>query len=162
MELVLYRTYGQEGTNGDLYIDGVFICHTIELPWLDNEPRRSCIPEGKYKLRKRCSPKFEGHLLVSGVKNRSMILFHPANNAKKELRGCIAPVIHLKGFGQGTYSRLAMRMLMDLAEDGFTEGSVLLTIKRKDPFQSITGRSKTGLNKEQKTFDGPADSALNK
>ena len=95
MELVLYRTYNAEGTTGDLYIDGVFICHTIELPWLDNEPRRSCIPEGRYALQKRCSPKFDDHLLVTGVKNRSMILLHPANHATKELSGCIAPVVHL-------------------------------------------------------------------
>ena len=144
MELVLYRTYNPEGTNGDLYIDGVFICHTIELPWLENEPRRSCIPEGRYALQKRCSPKFDDHLLVTGVKNRSTILFHPANNATKELRGCIAPVIHLTGFGKGSYSKLAMRMLMDLVNDEKEEGSLRLIIKRKNAFQSLPSIAKHG------------------
>jgi hypothetical protein len=34
-------------------------------------------------------------LEVIDVKNRKLILFHPANNALKELNGCIAPVTKL-------------------------------------------------------------------
>ena len=107
MVLVLTRTYFPEGTNGILAIDGEFICCTIELPWRENEKRVSCIPEGYYLLRKRYSRKFQWHIEVADVKNRSFILLHPANNALKELNGCIAPVTKFSGPGLGLMSRKA-------------------------------------------------------
>ena len=45
------------------------------------------------------------------VPNRKFILFHPANNAKKELNGCIAPVTKLSGPGLGLMSRKAFERL---------------------------------------------------
>lgn len=45
------------------------------------------------------------------VPNRKFILFHSANNAKKELNGCIAPVTKLSGPGLGLLSRKAFRKL---------------------------------------------------
>jgi hypothetical protein len=109
MELVLKRTYYPSGTNGTIYMDGVKICHSIELPWLDNKPQRSCIPEGKYELKKRWSPKYGHHYWLQDVPGRAFILIHPANNAKKELHGCIAPVLYLAGEGRGSYSRMASK-----------------------------------------------------
>jgi len=47
------------------------------------------------------------------VKNRSLILFHPANNALGELNGCIAPVTKLSGPGLGLMSRKAFSNLKD-------------------------------------------------
>jgi hypothetical protein len=38
-------------------------------------------------------------------------LFHPANNALKELNGCIAPVTKLSGPGLGLMSRKAFEKL---------------------------------------------------
>lgn len=111
MVLELTRTYFPEGTNGKLECDGKFICNTIELPWKNNEKRVSCIPEGKYFIRKRYSQKFKWHLEVVDVENRSLILFHPANNALKELNGCIAPVTKLSGPGLGLMSRKAFDKL---------------------------------------------------
>ena len=107
MILFLTRTYFPEGTNGKLQCEGKLICFTIELPWKNNEKRVSCIPEGKYLIRKRFSQKFQWHLEIEGVENRSLILFHPANNALKELNGCIAPVTKLSGPGLGLQSRIA-------------------------------------------------------
>ena len=95
MILFLTRTYFPEGTNGKLECNGKSICNTIELPWRKNEKRVSCIPEGKYFIRKRYSRKFNWHIEIIGVENRSSILFHPANNALQELNGCIAPVTKL-------------------------------------------------------------------
>jgi hypothetical protein len=51
---------------------------------------------------------------VVDVKNRSLILFHPANNALRELNGCIAPVTKLSGPGLGLLSRKAFSKLKDL------------------------------------------------
>ena len=95
MKPELIRTYFAEGTNGILLLDGAAICPTIELPWKNNQSRISCIPEGKYKLIKRYSPHFKWHLQVMDVPGRELILIHPANDALRELQGCIAPVAQL-------------------------------------------------------------------
>ncbi|HCY83424.1 MAG TPA: hypothetical protein DHV22_18475, partial [Xanthomarina gelatinilytica] len=87
MELVLHRAYFEEGTNGALFNSGRFLCHTIELPWNDNKRNISCIPEGVYKVEPRFSKRFKHHLILKDVKGRSFILFHPANDALKELQG---------------------------------------------------------------------------
>lgn len=111
MILFLTRTYFPDGTNGKLMCEGKLLCNTIELPWKNNEKRVSCIPEGRYFIRKRYSQKFKWHLEVVDVKNRSYILFHPANNALQELNGCIAPVTKLSGPGLGLISRKAFEKL---------------------------------------------------
>ncbi|WP_310558755.1 DUF5675 family protein [Flavobacterium sp.] len=114
MVILLSRTYFPDGTNGILECEGKFICKTIELPWKNNETKVSCIPEGKYFIRKRYSKRFQWHLEIINVKNRSLILFHPANNALKELKGCIGPVTKLSGPGFGLMSRKAFSKLKNL------------------------------------------------
>jgi hypothetical protein len=81
MVIWLTRTYFPEGTNGKLECEGKLICNTIELPWKMNETKVSCVPEGKYFIRKRYSAKYKWHLELVDVPNRKFILFHPANNA---------------------------------------------------------------------------------
>lgn len=114
MVLVLTRTYFSKGTNGTLEFQEKFICHTIELPWKNNNPKVSCIPEGEYFIRKRYSKRFLCHLEIINVSGRSLILFHPANYALKELQGCIAPVTKLSGPGLGLMSRKAFTKLKNL------------------------------------------------
>ena len=113
MVIWLTRTYFPEGTNGKLECEGKLICNTIELPWMMNETKVSCVPEGKYFIRKRYSAKYKWHLELVDVPNRKFILFHPANNAQKELQGCIAPVTKLSGPGLGLMSRKAFTKLKD-------------------------------------------------
>jgi len=114
MVLILTRKYFPDGTNGKLECEGKLLCNTIELPWTKNEKRISCIPEGEYFLRKRYSRKFAWHLELVAVENRSLILMHPANNALRELNGCIAPVTKLSGPGLGLQSRKAFAKLKSL------------------------------------------------
>jgi hypothetical protein len=130
MVLELSRTYFPDGTNGKLECKGKFICNTIELPWKNNETKVSCIPDGKYFIKKRYSRKFQWHLEVIDVKNRSLVLFHPANNALKELNGCIAPVTKISGPGLGLQSRLAFAKLKDMVYRALdSTETVLLIIK---------------------------------
>lgn len=130
MVIWLSRTYFPDGTNGKLLCEGKLICNTIELPWKNNERRVSCIPEGKYFIRKRYSQKFKWHLEIVDVKNRSLILFHPANNALKELNGCIAPVTKLSGPGLGLMSRAAFEKLKKMVYQALdTEESVELIVE---------------------------------
>jgi hypothetical protein len=114
MVIYLTRTYFPDGTNGTIQCEGKVICNTIELPWKRNEKRVSCIPEGKYFIKKRYNQKFKWHLEVVDVANRSLILFHSANNALQELNGCIAPVTKLSGPGLGLMSRKAFEKLKTL------------------------------------------------
>ncbi|HNP32579.1 MAG TPA: DUF5675 family protein [Flavobacterium sp.] len=130
MVILLTRTYFPEGTNGKLECEGKLICYTIELPWKNNETKVSCIPEGKYFIRKRFSKKFQWHLELIEVKNRSLILFHPANNALKELNGCIAPVTKISGAGLGLQSRKAFTKLNTIVYKALDEKQrVLIIIK---------------------------------
>jgi len=129
MELELLRTYDPDGTNGELKL---VVCNTIELPWLQNKRSVSCIPEGRYELMKRITAKRGQHLLVLNVTGRDGILIHPANDALKELRGCIAPVTTLTGPGKGIQSRLANEKLKALVLEALERNEkVFITIKSK-------------------------------
>lgn len=88
--LVRY-SYTEFAVLGHMFKAKEYICDTLELPWFDNKPFKSCIPEGKYSLIYRKSTSFhvkEGYLLEN-VPGRSGILVHTANSAE-ELKGCIA------------------------------------------------------------------------
>lgn len=80
-------------TEGVLYLikdnKTIFDCKTLELPWVNNNRRVSCIPAGTYKAIKHVSPKFGNCLWIQKVPNRSEILIHPANYVQ-QLLGCIA------------------------------------------------------------------------
>lgn len=130
MELELIRTYFPNGTNGELYYDGNRLCFTIELPWLQNKPQISCIPEGRYELEKRYSEHFGWHLLLQQVKGRELILIHPGNDAMKELKGCIAPVSILTAEGKGLQSRIALDKIKAIVfPEVEKENKAFITIK---------------------------------
>lgn len=125
MKLVLQRQYFSSGTNGALSFNGIEICKTIELPWKNNQRRISCIPEGTYLIKKRFSYKFKWHIEIRNIKNRELILFHPANDALKELNGCIAPVSELTGEGRGIRSRIAFEQLKETVFPYLEKGFVI-------------------------------------
>jgi hypothetical protein len=141
MELTIIRTYFPSGTNGKIVHEVKLLCHCIELPWKNNERRISCIPEGSYSLKKCNSAKFGEHIEITGVENRNLILFHPANNAIKELNGCIAPVAEITGHGCGLRSRLAFEKLKTLVFGALAKNEkVMLTIKSRS--SGITAKTK--------------------
>ena len=126
----MHRTYFKEGTNGALFYNDRFLGFTIELPWLNNARTISCIPEGVYQLKARYSEKFKYHLQLQNVKGRSLILLHPANDALKELEGCIAPVLQLTGLGKGISSRITLQKIVSLCYQAFDrKEQVILIIK---------------------------------
>jgi hypothetical protein len=136
MELELIRTYFESGTNGKILFQDRLMMYSIELPWKDNQTGVSCIPEGRYELVKRCNDKFNRHLQVMNVPQRSDILIHPANEALKELKGCIAPVWLITNPGKGLRSRMALEALVSLVYDALDRQEyVFITIKSK-PYES--------------------------
>ncbi|MEO7535865.1 MAG: DUF5675 family protein [Ferruginibacter sp.] len=131
LELLLHRNYYPAGTNGTLYIGGIAFCRTIELPNKNNQHGISCIPEGRYKLQKRTSEHHGEHLILLGVMGRDLILIHKANDALKELRGCIAPVTTIIGEGKGTGSKLKFDPLIKTVYAAINGGkSAYLTITK--------------------------------
>lgn len=67
------------------------LCDTLELPWRDNMPRRSCIPAGVYDMIWVESPRLRKLTWrLVGVPGRDGILVHAAN-FDHQLLGCIAP-----------------------------------------------------------------------
>lgn len=128
--LFLQRIYGEKGTNGTISYEGEVICHSIELPWRNNLRRLSCIPTGRYLLQKKRFHKHGEQIGVLNVLNREAILFHAANDAEKELLGCIAPVMSLTGDGKGNESRFALAKLKALVYSLWDmEGEVQLLIR---------------------------------
>ncbi|WP_124980660.1 DUF5675 family protein [Nonlabens xiamenensis] len=57
------------------------------------------------------------HLL--DIPNRSLILIHTANDAVKELQGCIALVSSPTGIGKGLQSRAALNKLLAICHEAF-------------------------------------------
>jgi hypothetical protein len=138
MVLELSRTYFPDGTNGKLECEGKLICLTIELPWKNNETKVSCITEGKYFIKKRYSKKFQWHLEVLDVENRSLILFHSANNALQELNGCIAPVTKFSGPGLGLQSQNAFAKLKKILFKVLDQNQEVSIIIKSDSQMGIT------------------------
>lgn len=76
-----------QGTLGNVFVDGRLFCHAVELPDRDNQQRISFIPKGKYLCKWHKSPKYGWVYLVTGVPGRSFILIHPGNWAGDVRKG---------------------------------------------------------------------------
>ena len=134
------RSYGEYQTRGRLYSyndnNGVdYSCDTLELKWLDNERRVSCIPEGDYDVIPHVSPKFGKCFWVQDVEGRSEILFHDKVNfvgslnprtGRSDILGCIIPFeasMDIDGDGiediAPKSSTVAIRKLLELHPNGF-------------------------------------------
>lgn len=112
------RQSDDTGTFGRLILpkhDRAWQC--LELPWRNNEPRRSCIPPGVYRgalsPSQKWSPRPDGRLYhITGVPGRSLIKLHAATWAGDEdlgwfaeLLGCIAPGEHAGTLTPPRYQR---------------------------------------------------------
>ena len=113
-------------TYGELFYKN-FKCKTMELPWLNNQVRISCIPAGvyDYEVLERSEAIPYKHIWIKEVPGRSGIKIHVANYVR-ELRGCIAvgrnyADIDKDGVIDLTASRDTLNELMTLIP---TEGTI--------------------------------------
>ena len=91
----ILRTYQEKETLGSLTVFDenqkiIYQCKTLELPWLNNQVRISCIPEGEYsviQLPPNNHFKYK-YYHVQNVKGRSEICIH-RGNFKQDVLGCI-------------------------------------------------------------------------
>lgn len=104
-------------TRGLLTNERRVICHTLELPWLDNKQNLSCIPTGVYDVTLSQSKNFGPCYRFSSVLNRSGILIH-AGNTIKDTRGCILVGLDVNDVGV-VHSKLAMYRLFDILPENF-------------------------------------------
>ncbi len=125
-------------TEGVLYLrdnEGtlLFECVTLELPWLDNKRRISCIPSGKYPARFRSAEESPSrnydHVHIYNVTNRSYILVH-SGNYNWHVQGCVLVGkehrdINKDGLLDVTNSKATMKALMKHIPKG-TEFEVIV------------------------------------
>lgn len=125
--LLLRNKSGQMVTFGKLYLNGKYLCQTLELPWKDNQRKVSCIPKGEYRLVQRHSPKFGHHYHLQGVPGRSLILIHTGNTAN-DIEGCVlvgTRTGRLGGLEAVLSSKDAMLLLKDAIDPVYAEGRLV-------------------------------------
>jgi len=134
------RVYLPTETLGSLFMDGVMLCKTMELPWKDNKRGISCIPEGSYEVTKEQPISVNDpqgrkqreywHFRIHNVPGRSGVLIHKITYVK-DLQGCIGVGMDFKDFNKDGVpdmadSTKALQKLVDTLPDKFT-----LTITKK-------------------------------
>lgn len=89
--VVLRYETGDHGTFGTVLGPDGWTAHSLEPPWLNNEPNYSCIPEGIYRCVYTFSPAFKRYLyLVEDVPGRSGIRIHSGNLAGNRKKGLLS------------------------------------------------------------------------
>lgn len=114
MELVLQRQKSFAGaTLGELSIDGVFLCWTLEDEVRDHKiPGKTAIPAGRYEIDVTMSPRFKRRLpLLKDVPHYTGVRIH-SGNTSADTEGCILVGRTIVGAAVLGESRLALDDLL--------------------------------------------------
>lgn len=128
-ELTLFKNNndGNNNSNNNSNNNLKIELYTLELPYKDNQTNISCIPEGRYIVKRYKSPKFSDCFKIydinkddggnyKEVNGRSDILIHTGNFID-ETKGCI---LVGKGKQKGAFitdSKTALKILLDNIEN---------------------------------------------
>lgn len=129
MEVIITRQIAsQKQTLGTLELfdatgKSIYKCKTLELPWLNNKTKVSCIPTGTYGVVTRRSSKYGLHYHIQDVPDRTFILIHHGNY-HTDILGCILvgkahTDINGDKLPDVTSSKATMQELLKLAPEGF-------------------------------------------
>lgn len=89
LNIRILRTSENTGSvTGELYVNGKFIAHTLELPWQNNKSYISSIPSGSYKAIVRYDKSDQWRLQLEGVPYRSGVQIH-VGNYPSQIEGCV-------------------------------------------------------------------------
>lgn len=116
-------------TLGEFNVIGAdFSGKTMELPYKDNKRLISCIPTGRYTVKKRISPAYGNHFHIQNVPNRDNVLIH-FGNYYTNFKGCIGVGKEFKdlnkdGLQDITETKQTLARLYEIMPDEFK-----LTIK---------------------------------
>ena len=141
MELILSTdVYDSLSTEGKLFVDGLFECYTLELPFTDGK-QGSAIAGGRYQIKLLPSPKFQqsedpwvkqyadAMPHVIDVDGREYIMFHWGND-EQDTDGCI-----LTGETRGVdfigSSRKAFAAFYEKIKAAAAEGTCFLNVGRR-------------------------------
>ncbi len=133
---ILKRRYFKHGTYSYLYReDGSEACCFVEREWCNNEPFKSCVPEGTYNLVPHQSPKYGDcyaldaptlGVTIHGPSTRTVCLVHIANKPS-ELLGCMSPGLRF-GYVGNEWSVISSGVAFKALMKEFDGKSVQLTI----------------------------------
>ena len=141
--LVVRYKFNEKYTEGRLYINGKYICDTLEdcnRELYDSMPEEeiiknkvygeTCIPFGSYKLVIDYSNKFQKELVhILNVKGFSGVRIHSLNTAEESI-GCIGVGVKLND-GYITKSRATYAIIHKMVSDAIAEGEdIFMTIKK--------------------------------
>jgi hypothetical protein len=73
---------------GELFIDGKFLCHCLELPWRNNKSYISAIPDGKYAADLRYDKPDKWRVQLKNVPGRTGVQLH-VGNYPTQIEGCV-------------------------------------------------------------------------
>lgn len=123
MQINVKRTFkGQEYTIGKLYIDGHYLCDTLEdtvRPAGIKIAGNTAIPAGTYKVKKTMSPRFKKVLPeILNVPGFSGVRIH-AGNTDADTDGCLLLGLN-KAKGKVLESQATMAFFMARTPDEFT------------------------------------------
>jgi Family of unknown function (DUF5675) len=81
-------SYNGSSITGELFVDEKFICHTLELPWKNNQSYVSSIPEGSYPAILRYDKPDKWRIQLDKVPDRTVVQLH-TGNFPSQVEGCI-------------------------------------------------------------------------
>lgn len=109
-----------DGTFGQLYVPDHEPLQTMEDDWIYNRVGVSCIPPGRYTLRRSWFYKHDYEVFeVTEVPGRRRILVHPGNT-EEDVEGCIAPGLsrgHLRVHDEDVTCTFALGNIKDACPD---------------------------------------------
>jgi hypothetical protein len=117
-------------TTGTLLVEGEPFCKTLELPWKDNAPNVSCIPQGTYEVVLLPSARWGKPMPhIQNVPGRSEIEIH-IGNFERDTDGCV-----LLGTRVVAETLIGSRVAFDKFMEWFNScgGSATVTIQESDP-----------------------------
>jgi len=135
LKLELKRTiFTDRTTIGDLSIDGVFFCNTLEDKDRKLEaggrkiPERTAIPRGEYEVDITFSNRFKKYLPeLKNVPQFTGVRIHPGNT-ENDTEGCILPGDRVDDYSIMN-SRVTFNDLFDILEAAKTRGEkIILTV----------------------------------
>ena len=135
MKIFVERKYYKNGyTIGNMYLNGQWLCNTLEPPRGDatqtiTSGSRKAIADGTYRVQMYLSPKFRARLpLLLNVPGRSGILIHAGNTAK-DTQGCILVGMNTK-VGSVMNSKKCLKKIIDAVSKAEAEKEpVVITIR---------------------------------
>lgn len=114
-----------------------FQCVGLELAWLGNQSKISCIPEGEYNYRVAVSPRTGRKVIwVDGVPERSNVQLHPGNYTS-QIKGCCLvgqAITDLNGDG-----------ILDVTNSGETMGKLLAAIPERGRIRFVAAQKPVGV-----------------